>query len=194
MGEKPKQTITIDGQEAVFVSGFDSTYYISKNGSLFSTKKSRCRKVDGYYLLSGSVHANGYRYFSMMRDGKTIKIQAHRLVALAFIANPEDKPCINHIDGNKLNNELSNLEWVTHSENAFHAFACGLRKNVRPEASAASAKSRSSITQDDAVGIVDTLKQNPELTYRQIGDMYGCKPNTVHRVVTGKQKYFKEAA
>ncbi|MDB4340066.1 HNH endonuclease [Crocinitomicaceae bacterium] len=189
-----KKVITIDDVEVAFVSGFDDTYYISKSGSLFSTKKSRCRKVDGYYAPSGTIHANGYRYFTLMRNGKSVKEPAHRLVAYAFIENPESKPCVNHIDGNKLNNDLSNLEWVSYSENASHAYDLGLRKRDRPEASVASAKRRSSITQDDAVGIVKALKKNPKLTYKQIGDMYGCKPNTVHRVITGKQKYFKEAA
>jgi hypothetical protein len=52
----------------------------------------------------------------------------HRLLALAFIPNPENKPEINHIDGNKHNPALGNLEWVTSSENQYHAFRTGLRK------------------------------------------------------------------
>jgi hypothetical protein len=52
----------------------------------------------------------------------------HRVVAKCFIPNPNNKPQINHLDGNKLNNNIQNLEWVTNSENQKHAYSIGLRK------------------------------------------------------------------
>lgn len=63
----------------------------------------------------------GYPSVSLFRDGKQYKLLLHRLLALAFIPNPENKPQINHIDGDKQNNDLSNLEWCTSSENLTHA-------------------------------------------------------------------------
>lgn len=57
----------------------------------------------------------------------------HRLIAQQNIVNHHDKPCVNHIDGNKLNNQVDNLEWVTYSENTLHAFRTGLRHNHYPK-------------------------------------------------------------
>jgi hypothetical protein len=61
-------------------------------------------------------------------QSKYKKCALHRLLALAFIENIENKPFVNHIDGNKLNNTLDNLEWVTSSENNLHAHKVGLTK------------------------------------------------------------------
>lgn len=74
---------------------------------------------------------NGYASVDLYDNGtRTIK-RVHRLVAEAFIPNPDNKPDINHKDGNKLNNSVSNLEWVTKSENMRHAYDTGL---VKPHA------------------------------------------------------------
>lgn len=61
--------------------------------------------------------ANGYLTVDLYRDNKAEKVTVHRLLAESFIPNPEDKPCVDHKDGNRLNNSLSNLRWATYSEN-----------------------------------------------------------------------------
>ena len=68
----------------------------------------------------------GYLVISLFHDGKMYLKPVHRLVAEAFIPNPEGKPQVNHIDGNKLNNNIDNLEWVTSKENLLHARRTGL--------------------------------------------------------------------
>lgn len=70
--------------------------------------------------------ARMYLCFNLRVDGVYKYISAHRLVAEAFVPNPDNKPQVNHIDGNKFNNHVSNLEWVTASENVQHAYDTGL--------------------------------------------------------------------
>lgn len=62
----------------------------------------------------------GYPYVTLCHDGKHVMKRVHRLVAEAFVPNPENKPEVNHIDEDKLNNMAENLEWVTHRENMNH--------------------------------------------------------------------------
>lgn len=68
------------------------------------------------------VGANGYYHVDIQEFGISKKVALHRLLAIAFIPNPDNKRTVNHIDGNKLNNCLSNLEWATDSENVKHAY------------------------------------------------------------------------
>lgn len=68
----------------------------------------------------------GYLYLRVKPCGKLYKV--HRLVAMAFIPNPENKPQVNHIDGNKSNNHYKNLEWCSVKENIVHAWKTGLNK------------------------------------------------------------------
>lgn len=104
-----------------------------------SEKQEIWKRINGYpdYQVSnfGRVKSNrkiltpwndGKGYMKVELHGKSMRV--HRLVAQAFIPNPENKKQINHKDGNKSNNDSSNLEWCTNSENTKHAWDSGLRK------------------------------------------------------------------
>lgn len=86
-----------------------------------------------YKITLGSKSADGYRRASLTGNNNKLSTGIHRLVALLFIPNPENKSYVNHIDGNKENNNSSNLEWTTPSENSQHAHNKGLnnsKKNI----------------------------------------------------------------
>lgn len=104
--------------EQVMIDGKATTYFITEDGRLFNQKTKRWYK--------GTVRG-GYLSYDLTVDNKRHSKQAHRLVAETFIPNPDNLPIVNHKDGNKLNNSVDNLEWVTPTQNLNHAYATGLK-------------------------------------------------------------------
>lgn len=88
-------------------------YGITKSGVIYNLKRKR-RKITNYWL--------GYEKVNLSKNNKTYTEWVHRLVAITFIENKEGKPEVNHKDGNRKNNTVENLEWVTRSENQKHSF------------------------------------------------------------------------
>lgn len=97
-------------------------YCITRDGKVYSLKSSR--------FLKSFSDAQGYQYIECYENGVRYRFAVHRLVAKAFIDNLENKAEVNHKDGNKSNNHVSNLEWMTPSENCVHAERNGLRNNA----------------------------------------------------------------
>lgn len=91
------------------------------------------RKDTINYILSQSMQQD-YKFVTLLINGKQKRMRVHRLVAETFIDNPDNKPYVNHIDGNRGNNNVTNLEWVTPSENTIHAVKIGLMQNGRKKA------------------------------------------------------------
>lgn len=107
------------------VKGHEQGYEVSNYGKVRSLPRMIKHNKGGLRMWKGGIvrpdiGKNGY-YRIMFGDRKRQLL--HRIVAIAFIPNPKNKPCINHIDGNPANNRVSNLEWVTHSENEKHSFS-----------------------------------------------------------------------
>lgn len=106
-------------QEWKDVKGYEGLYKISKTGVVYSLIKHR--------NLSYSKHKRGYHLVLLTKNKKHKQHYVHRLVAEAFIPNPQNKIEVNHKDGNKINNSVENLEWCTRVENSEHAYINGLR-------------------------------------------------------------------
>lgn len=116
------------------VAECNGEYYVSSWGRVKSLKFGKER------ILKPVLQSRGYpTIFISQKDKKCKQVRVHTLVALAFIQNPANKPQVNHIDGNKLNNHIDNLEWVTIKENIQHAWDTGLFEDKRKKC-AASAK------------------------------------------------------
>ena len=84
-------------------------YWVFDNGDVYNENTKQ--------VLKGSIGEHGYRYYRLSKDNKKKMFYGHRLVAEAFLDNPNDLPVVNHKDGNKLNNNVDNLEWVSYSDN-----------------------------------------------------------------------------
>lgn len=99
-------------------------YVVYEDGRVWSNG------LDRFLLEHGMARNGRYRAVVLRINNKQRQAYVHRLIAECFIPNPENKPEVNHIDGNGLNNSVNNLEWVTRSENMRHAFKTGLMDNV----------------------------------------------------------------
>jgi len=113
------------------IEGYENKYQVSNLGNVKSLETwAGDRYIRREKILKNNLCGNGYYYVCLSKNGKVKKYKVNRLVAQAFIPNIDNKPFTNHIDGNKLNNCVDNLEWCTQSENMKHASMMGLRKYV----------------------------------------------------------------
>ena len=119
------------------IKGSEGFYQVSNMGRVRSldrditTLKGWKMHKKGCVLKHG-IETRGYSFVSLRKPGTVIYARVHRLVADAFMTNEFNKPEVNHIDGNKQNNAVTNLEYSTHSENMRHAVETGLKKRAYP--------------------------------------------------------------
>ena len=140
-------------------------YKISEDGRVFNKKGDK----ELYY----NVNHKGYKRVALFYEGKSKKYFVHRLVAMLYVENPNNKNQVNHIDGDKLNNHYTNLEWVTNKENNSHA----RRLNLMP----------GGVLDKDA--IVDIYYN---LTSKEAVEKYGISRFTYYDVKKLRYPFYKE--
>lgn len=148
-------------------------YEISNYGDLRSIKYKTPK------LLHKIYSKDGYIQYSLLKNKKQLRTGAHRLVAIAFIPNPENKETVNHIDGDKHNNYYKNLEWVSRSEQMTHAYKLGLKKRMQ------GVLNYNHILTEEQVREIRKIYKAHDKKYGMIplAKRYGVSEPTINRVV-----------
>lgn len=168
------------------ILGWEDLYAVTKDGKVWAKPKTTVagngvKHHKGHWLKSHaySGRTNHQRVY-LSRHGKKHGLQVHRLVAQAYIPNPNNLPVVNHIDGNPLNNHVSNLEWTTHSGNCKHAVAYGLTKLPNQ---IGEFNSNARLTKVDVIKIKQLHSSGFSLV--DIAEMFKVAKKTVSDVVRG---------
>ncbi len=121
------------------IDGWKDLYEVSNVGRIHALERTvyfidgRIRIFPEHIMVNQTNPATGYVMVPLSRDNRTRHYYVHRLVAKAFVPNPENKKYVNHLDGIRCHNTFDNLEWSTHQENIQHAYATGLARILRGE-------------------------------------------------------------
>lgn len=134
-------------------------YEITTDGQVINKKTS--------HILKGQLNAKGYLRVSISKKLMFV----HRLVAEKYIPNPDNLPQVNHKDGNKLNNSVENLEWVSNQQNRNHAVETGLHLSGE-------ACSWSKLDWEK----VEFIRSHLNLSNEELGEMFGVSPHTINDV------------
>jgi hypothetical protein len=166
------------------VVGFEGLYKVSNLGNVIGAGKSW---VWGMYNnittrpeseSKKSIDTCGYYQVWLSKNGRGKHYLVHRLIAKAFLDNPENKKDVNHKNGNKLDNVLDNLEWATRSENIIHAFKNNLKKP-----SSGSKHGMSRLKEDDVLKIRELVGKHTKL---ELAEMFGVGRRNINNIVNYK--------
>ena len=148
----------------------DSNYYVTECGRVTATKATA--------YLKHQIGWGGYYQVTLYLNKKAVRFYIHRIIAELYVENPNNYPCVNHIDGDKLNNSIENLEWCTMSQNTRHAISTGLFQAARGE------KQHTSKLTEKQVLRIRKLYQDRKMTQKELGKKYKVNPSTISDIIT----------
>ena len=152
------------------IAGYEGLYQVSSFGRVKSLWHGRER------IRKPHLNHKGYSELNLCKGGNVKGFKVHRLVAEAFIPNPQNKREVNHINGIKADNRVENLEWVTPSENQLHAYNTGLRKSAEENFHA-------KLTNEQ----VAYIRENPcGLSNTELAERFGVAQPTICNIQLGK--------
>ena len=168
------------------ITGYEGKYEVSNLGRIKSLsriikqKNGRQRKIKERILVPARM--GNYHGVVLCNDNGMKKHYIHRLVCTAFLGNPiGDRITVNHIDGDKYNNKLSNLEWSSYSENLKHAYRNGLNEN-------SGEKNHYTKFSDETISKVREKYSTGQYRQSELADLYGISRMQIHRIVKFKNR------
>jgi hypothetical protein len=171
------------------VKGYEGLYEVSNFGRVKALTRrvdlGKCHRTFEEHFLSLATDHKGYLRCALSHEGTSKTFKVHRLVAEAFIPNPDNKEQVNHIDGNKTNNRVDNLEWCTRSENMHHACVTKLKRNNGEYNNGAK------LTYKEVVFIrTHYIPRDKVYGTVALANKFGVHRKTISRIITGR--YWKE--
>lgn len=158
------------------IPGYEGIYQVSDNGKVkaLSVLKywGRVKQKRREVIFKPTVRKHGYAEVVLYGE-KRRNYGVHRLVAITFIPNPNNKPQVNHIDGNKLNNHVSNLEWATAQEQADHAISLSLVNSVGEN------NPNSKLTKDQ---VLEIRSLKGKFTHNELSKMFNVHPGAIQKI------------
>lgn len=169
------------------IEGYEGLYEISNLGRVKRLKRTieqtnkwgKFKRTLPELILNPPLQY-GYPRVGLWKDGKPVSHVVHRLVAIHFLPNPENKPVINHIDANKENNRVDNLEWCTQQENIDHSWKEGLQNPRKGEA-----HENSKLTRNDVLDIRNAYRLGC-FPMSCISEAYGVTVSHVCNIINRK--------
>lgn len=169
-----------------WVKGYEGIYKVSNIGNVMSMDNRNGRKPG--YIKKLYVGKRGYKVTDLKYQNRKRKnVKVHRIVAEAFIDNPLSKPQVNHINGDKHDNRVHNLEWATAKENTRHAIKNGLLVPLTKNHSY-----NMKYSNEQCQDVIRRVKSG--MKYAEAGEIYSMPYSTVAHLIRGSRRQYKELA
>ena len=157
------------------IKGYEGIYEADSDGSIWSIRHPRTGNRKQLKVL---LNKKGYPQVRLYKNKKSSMFRTHRIIAELFIPNPDSLPQVNHKDGNKQNNSVDNLEWITNSRNVKHSFDVLGRKGLK-----GTGNGSCKLTESQVKSI---YLSKHKYSQNRLAEIYGVSQTAIYYILTGK--------